>query len=542
MFPRIVERPVTEHVEIPVERLRQEIKTTDTFVDVPLEKHRIVEKVQDTIKEVEVPLTRIVEKTKIVPKIVERYVDKYVDTYVYVTNPIYKEVVVEAPVTDKNVTLTTKLERLNVVSIPVPRPMNTYVRGQVVKQSQIDRLNRTNQELAKHIEENIKLQANVDGLRTTLNAQSSLFRVTPQMIDELKRREHQLRTTIDGISQENARLRAELSKETELEQQVEYDAQLVPVLREQIKVVREHNEGLKNLVRQGSFKSTTHQIGREFAGQVIHHPKSHYTGSRTSSYSSASVSRSASPSPVRVVPSIPARNASRIVTNNPVAATSRAPHVTFAAQPIIHGKKIARATSPVRTLSGVPQTGSRVIVHDSRPTGHLRSNSSYSGSGSYYSSSPSRSRGSTLSPQPVRVVGGAYPERVVGNRYQSRVDALVGGKIPYSSNSTGTSFYPSSFQASRPTTNYAYGTTVHQGPDQNIMNSLSSKVSAYPPAGATGYVVNQPRTTLVSLDSGAKREFGSTVGTSDNSLYEGISRVFHNHEQLLANVQNPFRR
>lgn len=543
-FPRVVERPVTDHVEIPVDRLRQEIKTVDRYVDVPLEKLRVVEKVQDTVKDVEIPLTRVVEKTKIVPKVVDRYVDKYVDTYVYVTNPIYKEVVVEAPATEKQVTLTTTLERLNVVSVPVARPMNTVVKGQALKQSQIDRFNRAGMDLAKVVEENIKLQASVDGLRNAVSTHSSLFRVTPQMLEELRRREQQLKSSIDALSQENAKLRSQLSREPELEQKVEYDSELVPVLREQIRVVREHNENLRGLARKGAFNSTTRQIGREFAGEVVHRPNSYYSGSRSSSYSSASASRSLSPAPIRLATASHIGQPARVFAAEPLVRTARPQQVTFAPG-VVHGRKVARATSPLpsRTLGNPP--GSRVIVHDPRPSGPIRRGSSYSGSGSYYSSSPSRSRGSTLSPQPVRVLA-SNREPAIANRYQSRVDSLLGHRLP--ATSTGTSVYTSGYaeRAFRPAPT-TYTSNIQQGPNQSIMEGLATKVTAHPAPGAAAYTHYQqspPVTSFNSTDNnfGIKRDLGSSVGTADNSLFEGIARSFNNHERLLANVQNPFRR
>ena len=391
-------------MEIPVETLRVETKTTDRVKEVPLEQEVIKEMVEDVYVEKEYVINKIIEKPIFVPKVVTRYIDKYVDVKEFIEVPVFKEVIIEET-HDKQIDAVTKVERLRVTGKASMVPMNTTVRGETISAAQVKRFNDSSRQLAQCLEENIRVRAELDHIKGLIDFKNHKKNVvSEQMIQDMRRRLNDLHNSLDGRRAENDNVRKRVEYDPELTTDVRYDSSDMPVLQAQIRSIREHNQDLLRLVNQGKFDDRITNVDRHLVATNVSHPRgsvssrSYVSGSPSGSYTSRSVSRSVSPEirysqPItRVVHGAPiaeraVRRTSPLPVRREVVGVAQPAPISRANQRVVGNPvRIVRATSPVYSGSRTPA-------------------SSYSS----YSGTPSRS----LSPLPQQ-------RHIVDSRMQTR--------------------------------------------------------------------------------------------------------------------------
>lgn len=443
-FTKIVEVPVIEHVEIPVERLVSETVYRDDTVEIPLTQEVVKEVVEDVYKEKVFHLVKEVYKPKFIPKYVDKYIDKYVDVIEYVPNLKFVEIYSEKNI-DKPCEVTTSIQRLNVKGLNIPKPMNTYIKREVLSEAQKRRFDESSRNLAKAIEDNVKAKAALDGLNNLHRAGSHTInqRVTDQMVNQMRNQIQNMEMSLRTKEEEASRLRHQLSQEKQIEQVVSHDREMIPILQQQIRNIKEHNAYLRDLARQGQFFEEVVEVGSEVVGHQVsggvNHPTTRVSQlaphSRSESYYSGSYSsrssRSVSPSPVLAHSAYPVIHPTSRVLNQSPRHTQPVPRLTTTHNTAY--PNAVRRSSPApqrvvaaspRVISGhIPATGPIQNRVQSRPM-RSRSSSVYSSGGSY-SSYSSRSP----SPVPIRHHSGLANRVPQRSTYQSQVDSVV---APYS--------------------------------------------------------------------------------------------------------------
>ena len=438
-FTKIIQVPTTEYVEIPIERLVADTKYHEDTIDIPLTQEVVKEVVEDVYKEKVFHLVKEVSKPKFIPKYVDRYVDKFVDINVYVPQIKIVEIVSEKQ-TDKPCEVVTNVQRLNVKGINIPRPMNTFVKREVLSENLKRRFDDASRTLGQAIEENIKMKAQLDGLRNLQRAGAHTIdqRVNDQMINQLRSQVQSMEQSLRVKEDENNRVRHQLGQERQIEQVVNYDREMIPVLQEQIRNIKEHNAYLRDLARQGQFYEEVVEVGSQVVGHNVtggvREPRqvvttaaplsgsaSYYSGS----YSSRS-SRSGSPSPVYRQPLTSAIN--------PVSRVAPpSPRLTQPIQRVVGANQVYQTAprrsspAPVMRMPGSPrivggQTPGVSHQYVARGNGRVipsRSSSAYSSGGSQYSSYSSRSP----SPAPAQRYESSIRQPLRSN-YQTQVDAV----------------------------------------------------------------------------------------------------------------------
>lgn len=401
-------------MEIPIEKLVEQVNTIETYVDVPLPQEVIREVVEDVYEEKVYSVVKTVYKPKFIPKYVDRYVDKFVDVKIEVPKLVFREVIQEE-FTDKPFESTTIVQRLDIKGQNIPREMNTKIIREVLSENQKRTFNESSRVLAKALEENVNSKAQLDSLNEIhrIFSDTASQKTTEQLLNQLRNQAASMESSLKTKTEEVQRLRDQLGQEKQIEQVITYDEETIPQLREQIQNIKEHNEYLRSIVRQGGFKDETFEVGTE----LVHHntireapvtsriqaalPYSANACSyNTGSYSSRS-SRSNSPAPRYTQP------------------------ITTSAYPTSY-PKVVRQSSPA------PQ---RVTVGNVIPTAQAYRPAQQfyqdnSRSSSAYSSGPSRSYSSrSVSPSPIKVSQGQPRVSNIGtgykNNYQREIDSVV---------------------------------------------------------------------------------------------------------------------
>lgn len=441
-FKKLVEIPVAETVEIPVERLVQQENNIQTYVDVPLPQEVIKEIVEDVYEEKVYHTIKTVYKPKFIPKYVDRYEDKIVDVRVEVPKLVFRNVFHEE-FTDKNFESKTLVQRLHIKGENVPREMNTKIIREKINENQKKRFEESSQALARTLEENVKVKAQLDTLKEIHYNFSDTVgqKTTEQLLVQMRNQVASMESSLQAKTDETERLRNLLSQEKQIEQVTNYDQEMLPQLKEQIRNIREHNDYLQSLVRQGGFKNEVFEAATELMSQQMvreapvttriqaARPQSRSVSSYgTGSYSGQS-SRSVSPVPRYT---------------QPITTSTYQPSYP----------KVARQSSPApqRVAVGNAYQSSQVY----RPVQVQRTYQPYSrGSGSYYSSGESGSNSSyssrSVSPIPVRVNNAPSMVSNTSSRpfskYQREIDSVV--------NKTQRPLGPTPLVGSRPSEAYS---------------------------------------------------------------------------------------
>lgn len=409
----------------------------------PLPQEVIKEVVEDVYNEKVFSVVKQIEKPKFIPRYVDRYVDKYVDVHVYVPHLVFKEVVTERNV-DKLCEVTTTVNRLNIRGVTVPKPMNTYVKREVISDALKRRYDEASRNLAQAIEENVKTRAVLDGLHNYQRAKANSIspKVDQQVISQLRNQIQNLENSIRLKEEEANRLRMQLSQEKPIEQVMNYDREMIPVLQEQIRNIREHNAYLRDLARQGRFHDEVVEVGSEVVGhnvivgqprQVVHAgvplsgSASYYTGSYSGSYSSAN-SRSVSPVPRVISSGLPPTLARPLV--GPVSPRHTQPIRGVPVQNSVFPNVLRKSSpAPQRLVAASPRVVGGPVPLVSQPLPARVTAPVYSRSTSPYSSRGSYSSYSSRSPSPVSARHYASATRLPVPRspYQAQVDSVVRG-------------------------------------------------------------------------------------------------------------------
>lgn len=422
---RHVEKYVDEYVDLPVERVVVNNEYSEKLFDVPFPNEVIKEVVENVYVDKEIRVRKIVEKPQFIPRYVDKYVDKVVELRVEIENPVFVESYHEN-IVDVPVQVQTTVERLNVREKRIPVEMNSLLTKNLISQAQINRFEKSSVQLAKVVEENLRLKGHLEGTKELLRLQSqSSLGVTTQEVSELKQKISRMESELSNSLRDYDRLRDLVAQGPQIEIVNAVDSQDIAALRENIRIVREENERLRRITSQGRFGAETIPVGSEVV------EINHYGGIGEHRHKAPrSKSRQSRASNTASTGGLYGNNLVNLV--NPMVEGRYSNHVS---------RPLSPSSSPLRRSVGgerYPSTSpGRVISGDNYISNLGRGVTSYARSGAYASGQGVRADNYTSSIG--RYAGAQSPGRTIGvNNYVGEALRRSGGytNAPVYTNST----------------------------------------------------------------------------------------------------------